>query len=96
MQNKIRKKNVLKFLKRECEKLEPEEYTAHPKTFGVPDDEKFERKKVDPFWYSEPTEYKVNHKRRAFQAYKDEGMEGVNKYFIKHNFELSSLEPIWE
>lgn len=93
---KIKKKNILKFLKRECLKLEPEEYTAHPKIFGVPSEEKFERKKIEPYWYSEPTECPVNHRRRAFQAYKDEGMIGVEKYFKAHGFSLSSLEPILE
>jgi hypothetical protein len=93
---KIKKKNVLKFLKRECEKLEPETYIAYPKTFGVPPHLQFKRKNVTKHWYSEPVEYDVNHKRRAFQCYKDEGMKGVNKYFLAHGFSLNSLEPTLE
>jgi len=94
MQNKVRKKHVLKWIKQQVEMLEPEEYMAIPKTFGVPPHLQFERKKIEPFWYNDPVMCPVNHKRRVWHIYKKEGLEGVNKYFRQRGFELNSTIPI--
>jgi hypothetical protein len=72
------------------------EYTAFPKEFGVPPHKQFERKKVAPYWFVNPTEYKINHYRRCKRLYKKLGLQGVNYYFLLFGFTLNSVNPLLE
>lgn len=82
------KKKVLKWIKEEVKKLEPEYYTAYSKYFTPilmeEDGKKFLK-------IAEPELFLVSHKRRAFRAYKSQGLIGLTNYFQKHGFELKTI-----
>ena len=96
MQNQIKRKRVLKWIKEQAKQLSPETYIAYPKVYGVPPHLQFNRKKIKPYWYNVPTEYPVNHPRRIYTLYKKFGLEGVNYYFLQRNLTLNSVNPTLE
>lgn len=82
------KKAVQAWVKEEVKKLEPAFYTAYSKyfkpVFEKDDDGKTYIK------IAEPEVFPVNHKRRAWRAYKRNGLVGITAYFQKHGFELKT------
>lgn len=80
------KKKVQKWIKAETEKLEKQFYTAYSKYLRpiVKEDDKGNKFIA----LAEPETFQVNHKRRAWRAYKSNGLEGLTYYFQKHGFEL--------
>lgn len=90
---KISKKSILRWIGKQAEQLDAETYIAYPKEYGIPPHLRDVRRgKIHPYWYEVPTEYPVNHKRRIYQAYKDEGIAGVTKYFRKRGFNVIDVK----
>lgn len=85
------KKDILKWIKNEASKLPEKMYLAFPK-YSKPKvvNKGTEEKPEYEIHTAEPSEYKVNHKRRAWRAYKTNGLQGLTNYFQMNGFELQT------
>lgn len=83
---KLRKKSILKFLKRECDKLPKKTYKAYHKYFK-PQFEMIEGQSGLVGGYIQ--EHPVNHKRRAFRLWKRHGWEGIVYYFASQGYKIA-------
>lgn len=88
---KENKKKILKWIKTETDKLEPEFYTAYSKYLRPQIVEEDGQKYLK---FAEPEAFPINHKRRAWRAYKRNGLQGITNYFQMHGFELKTNENI--
>lgn len=83
------KKKILKWIKTETDKLQPQFYTAYSKYFQPKVIEEDGQKFLQ---FAEPETFPVNHKRRAWRAYKRDGLVGITNYFQKYGYELTTHE----
>lgn len=93
---KIGKKEVLKWIKKESEKLPDMYYKAyhkysHPAMENVA--EEGEEPNLQPILGYEQ-KHKVNHARRIKRVWKRYGIEEVNRYFNLYGFQLIEKEEI--
>ena len=88
----MKKKILDHFLAKEAKKLPPETYEAYPREFGLTLEEEDRvaatGKKIEDHWYQTVVDYPKNHARRLKQSFKDEGWQGVVKYFNKRGFQI--------
>lgn len=89
-QNLVKNKKMFIWIRKQCEKLPAMNYIALPKEFGYDPAEKNKRKVVKK-WYDVPTEYPINHYRRAKRLYLKLGLSGVDQYFRAFGYQLSAL-----
>lgn len=86
---KVSRKAILKWLKKECEKLPKETYEAYHR-YSKPRYEMIEGQTGLVGGVIE--EHNKNHKRRAYSMYKRYGWRGILEYFAKYGFKLSDME----
>lgn len=83
------KKRIAKFLRKEAEKLAPEQYQAFHRYFKME-----YHKDGDQAYpvYGEIGHHEVNHGRRLKKLYQKYGKAGVDKYFNDRGFKLVSKD----
>lgn len=83
------KKRIAKFLRKEAEKLAPEQYQAFHRYFKME-----YHKDGDQAYpvYGEIGTHEVNHGRRLKKLYQKYGKAGVDKYFNDRGFKLVSKD----
>lgn len=90
-QNLVKNKKMFIWIRKQCERLPKMEYEALPKAWGYDPADRDKRKVVEK-WYGIPTNYPINHYRRAKRLYKKLGLNGVDLYFKMFGYKLSSLK----
>lgn len=86
---KENKKTILRWIREQVKLLDPEYYTAYSKYLKPQLVEEDGKKFLK---IAEPELFPVNHKRRAYKAYVDGGLQGITDYFQRRGFELKANE----